>query len=162
VEPLVRVCKSTLKQERNKKLRARAQRELNAWVSVDGTDGDGLGGACDSFDESDGDESDSGEEGECADYDASMKASGSEHGPAATAAGDDEVMGTTITAQEGDSQRLDVAVEPIVQVQKLRMEQSGYLGASVEMHLTEKFTQLARTLGEEQFSTLRCIADLQL
>jgi hypothetical protein len=42
------------------------------------------------------------------------------------------------------------------------MEQSGYLGASVEMHLTEKFAQLARTLGEEQFSSLRCIADLEL
>jgi hypothetical protein len=162
VEPLVRVCKSTLKQERSKKFRARALRELSAWVSVDGTDGDGLGGACDSLDDSDGDESDVCDEGECADHDASMKASGSEHGPTATASGDDEVMGTTITAQDGDSQRLDVAIEPIMQVHKLRLEQSGYLGASVEMHLTEKFTQLARTLGEEQFSTLRCIADLKL
>jgi hypothetical protein len=160
VDPLVRVCKITLKQERNRKLRAQAQREVSAWVSVGDSDGAGLG-ACDSFDEAD-DDSDENGDGESVDYDASMKASGSEHGLAATAPGDDEVMGSAITAQDGDSQRLDVSVEPIVQVHKLRMEQSGYLGASVEMHLTEKFTQLARTLGEEQFSSLRCIADLEL
>ena len=80
----------------------------------------------------------------------------------ATEAEEDIVMGATITAQDGDSQRLDVAEEPIALVYRARMNQSGLLSASIATHITEKVMQLRKTLGEEQFSTLHCVAELNL
>jgi hypothetical protein len=145
VAPIVEVCKGSLKQERSRRASQQMRRDVSALISATSED-DGS----DSQDEaSDSDSSD-----RAGSYDASMKDGGSEQ--------DEAAVGAAITAQEGDAQRLDVADEPIVLVHKARMEQSGLLTASLEAHLTQKFTQLCRTLGEEQFSSLTCVVELGL
>jgi hypothetical protein len=154
VEPMVKVCKGALVQERSRRAAQCTKRDLAAQIAIDGH-GDG---ALETGDDDDSDD----EDGES--YEASMKASSSEHDDTTLTAA--AAVGTPtagpITAATGDAQVLDTAVEPIVEVHKLRMMQSGLLTASIEAHLTEKLSQLCRTLGEEQFSTLRCIADLGL
>eukprot|EP00428_Durinskia_dybowskii_P066940 CAMPEP_0170363018 /NCGR_PEP_ID=MMETSP0117_2-20130122/4638_1 /TAXON_ID=400756 /ORGANISM="Durinskia baltica, Strain CSIRO CS-38" /LENGTH=1545 /DNA_ID=CAMNT_0010617467 /DNA_START=31 /DNA_END=4668 /DNA_ORIENTATION=- len=162
VEPVVRVCKSALRLEKSKKYRARMREELMVLVSAGSENQVGLCAVGEDSDDdccdNDGDDDTEeggrdGEENSSTECDVSMKA---------TEAEEDVVMGATITAQDGDSQRLDVAEEPIALVYRARMNQSGLLSASIATHITEKVMQLRKTLGEEQFSTLQCVAELNL
>ena len=71
-------------------------------------------------------------------------------------------MGAAVTAADGDSANLDICELPLLTLLRDRLTNSYILDASVETHLTYKFTQLSRTLGEQQFASLCCIADLGL
>lgn len=167
-EPILNICKGVLKEERSKKSRSRMLRQLSALLSG-GTSREGSVEIMAECQNSDSDDEDS--DSECSDHESdidnadalmSMKSSGSDLQEVSRADSLDAEMGVAITAQNGDSLQLDVPEAPIATVHRYRLQQSGLLTASMEAHLTEKLSQLCRTLGEEQFSTLRCIADLNL
>lgn len=160
-EPILQICKGVLKEERSKKGRARMLRQLSALLGGGSSEGS-LDPMTDCYDNDDSDSSDSSSDCDCSDDEGpdaqmSMKSSGSD-----LDAEEGIEMGTFITAQTGDSLSLDVPEVPLLIVHRSRLRQSGLLSASVEAHLKEKLSQLCRTLGEEQFSTLHCIAELQL
>ena len=170
VEPIVKVCKSVLKDERRKCHSSLMQRQLEELIkggsSESSSDNNNMNqlnmmlGGCSSTDSS---ECSVEEDSDSDDFD--MKCSGRYDNSSSGGnnnGGDTVNMGGAITAADGDGANLDVCELPLLTVLRARLTDSYLLNASIEVHLTEKFTQLSRTLGEEQFANLGCIADLNL
>ena len=160
VAPLVRTCRESLKFERTEQYKAIIQYELHRLIHRDYEETENFSGF--STDSSSNRNSSGSSNSKNNDENSNIIHTIDQDIDITTTTTTTDTMTNTITIQDGDQLLLDCTIEPIVQLYYNRIKQSGILNATLHAHLTEKFSQLCRTLGEELFSQLECIAELDL